>query len=169
MTDEVVKLARSYTPKIVGYFEDMASKPDLQLKKPPIHGEGAFYIYRIFGYWGETLYIGKGSGRRLASQKRKFGCDGEIIYRCRDEKSAYRAEVRFIKKLKPSLNKNGGGLGGYTGRGMTADERLMKQIGTRAFAARILLWCYHHPNDEIHKLIDHTKYDEYRQVAYGTA
>jgi hypothetical protein len=38
-----------------------------------------FYVYRIFGEMGETVYIVKGMGRRFANQKRRFMSDGEIM------------------------------------------------------------------------------------------
>ena len=38
-----------------------------------------FYVYRILGEMGETVYIGKGTGRRLEAQKRRFMSDGEIM------------------------------------------------------------------------------------------
>jgi hypothetical protein len=34
-----------------------------------------FYVYRILGEMGETVYIGKGTGKRLNAQKRRFLSD----------------------------------------------------------------------------------------------
>ena len=38
----------------------------------------AAYVYRIFDGF-ETVYIGKGSGRRVKQQSARFKCQGEII------------------------------------------------------------------------------------------
>ena len=73
-----------------------------------------FYLYRIFD--GEqTLYIGKGSGSRLARQKRRFQVAGEIIARFADEDEAYAEERRLISLHKPPFNKHPGGMGGRYG------------------------------------------------------
>lgn len=166
--DGDVRVAQALTPEVIDFLSDTVSRPDERIEKRTVPGVGEFYIYRIFGQMGETLYIGKGCGNRLRVQKRKFGCDGEILQRYRSEAAAYKAEVRLIKRFDPPLNKNLGGAGGCAGKGSNATMRLIKRIGTRAYAARILLWCYHHPNDELHKLVDHRKYDQIRRIAYGS-
>lgn len=63
-----------------------------------------FYVYRILGEMGETVYIGKGSGRRLDNQKRRFTADGEIMRSFRSEDLAFRFEAKMIAKYKPPLN-----------------------------------------------------------------
>lgn len=63
-----------------------------------------FYVYRILGEMGETVYIGKGSGRRLEVQKRRFKSAGEIIRSFRKEGLALRFEAKMIAKHKPPLN-----------------------------------------------------------------
>jgi hypothetical protein len=69
-----------------------------------------FYVYAL-AHLGKVLYIGKGSGRRLQSQRSAFGLYGRILVRFRDETAAYKAERAIIAKLKPSLNRHPGGNG----------------------------------------------------------
>ena len=100
-----------------------------------------FYIYRIFD-GAVTVYVGKGSGRRLKNQIRRFGLDGEIIEFLASEKSAYEAERRWIRELKPTENRNSGGGGGLVIRKRirrTKEEIEMARVGTRVYAARMLL------------------------------
>jgi hypothetical protein len=63
-----------------------------------------FYVYRILGEMGETVYIGKGTGRRLEVQKRRFMSDGEIMRSFNKEDLAFRFEAKMIAKHKPPLN-----------------------------------------------------------------
>jgi hypothetical protein len=63
-----------------------------------------FYVYRILGEMGETVYIGKGTGRRLELQKRRFMAEGEIIRSFAKEDLAFRFEAKLIAKHKPPLN-----------------------------------------------------------------
>ena len=42
---------------------------------------GSCYVYRIFD-GPVTVYVGKGSGRRLAAQKAKFRLEGEVLEEC---------------------------------------------------------------------------------------
>ncbi len=74
-----------------------------------------FYIYRILGEMGETLYIGKGTGRRLSQQKRRFAADGEVMEWLKSEKAAYRRERELIAEYNPPLNKSTGGNGSNFG------------------------------------------------------
>lgn len=117
-----------------------------------------FYIYAfIEGH--EVLYVGKGSGSRLKQQEKRFGFAGKIIEHVADEHNAYAREVYWISQLKPTLNKNRGGAGSFRQdvvpsalRGLytleewkreerkaDADQRKMEKIGTRRYAAAILL------------------------------
>lgn len=75
----------------------------------------SFYVYRILGEMGETVYIGKGTGRRLQTQKRRFGADGEILEWCSTDKAAFRRERELISQYNPPLNKCSGGNGGTRG------------------------------------------------------
>lgn len=96
--------------------------------------EERFYVYRILGECGETLYIGKGTGQRLNKQKRRFKADGEIVARYSTERQAYKAEKSLIAELNPPLNKSAGGGGGIWGRPCSpqnVDEKLF-EIAARA-------------------------------------
>lgn len=75
----------------------------------------AFYVYRILGEMGETVYIGKGCGRRLHNQKRRFKSDGEILEYCSTDKRAFRRERELISQFSPPLNKSPGGNGSTRG------------------------------------------------------
>lgn len=81
---------------------------------------GRFYLYRIF-YDDMTLYIGKGTGKRLSDQKRAFGVSGEIIAYFDDEREAYREEKRLIAEHEPPLNRIPGGTGGWSSVGDLRD------------------------------------------------
>lgn len=106
--------------------------------------KAGFYVYRIFDGF-ETVYVGKGSGRRLSAQKRRFGCDGEILEVCRSDDHAFQREVYWIAALKPTENKNPGGLGGRVkpkgkkiDRALAAFERELKEVGPRRYVARFI-------------------------------
>lgn len=74
-----------------------------------------FYVYRILGEMGETVYIGKGCGRRLHNQKRRFKADGEIMERFSTDKKAFKRERELIAEHNPPLNKSSGGNGATRG------------------------------------------------------
>jgi hypothetical protein len=74
-----------------------------------------FYVYRILGEMGETVYIGKGCGRRLHNQKRRFMSDGEILEWCSTDKQAFKRERELIAEYNPPLNKSSGGNGSVRG------------------------------------------------------
>lgn len=110
-------------------------------------GELPFYVYRILGEMGETVYIGKGSGQRLNRQMRRFASDGEIIERFSTERQAYRAEIKLIELHNPPLNRCSGGGGGIYGRsnargGTENDlfEIAARIISTLRFPQRNFLW-----------------------------
>ncbi len=46
------------------------------------------YVYRIFDGF-ETVYVGKGSGRRIRQQAARFKCQGEIIQHCTTDEEAW--------------------------------------------------------------------------------
>ncbi|MDO8533259.1 MAG: hypothetical protein Q7S17_00760 [Xanthobacteraceae bacterium] len=85
-----------------------------------------FYVYRIFGQGGETLYIGKGSGDRLRHQMKRFRENGEVIARYENEDAAYREEATLIAQYHPPLNIAPGGRGGaWTGRRKKTEPEIM--------------------------------------------
>ena len=125
-----------------------------------------FYVYAIKSEQGSIVYIGKGSGRRFEVQKKNFKLSGEILETFATEKLAYAKEVEFISLHKPSLNKCKGGNGctATKKRIVKQDyEKLIERIGSRACAARLLL-SYNKVNPS---LIDQSKVDLFREVAYG--
>jgi hypothetical protein len=125
-----------------------------------------FYVYAIKNEEGSIVYIGKGSGRRFEVQKKNFELSGEILETFASEKLAYAKEVEFISLHKPSLNKCKGGNGctATNKRIVKQDyEKLIERIGSRACAARLLL-SYNKVNP---KMIDQSKVDLFREVAYG--
>ena len=125
-----------------------------------------FYVYAIKNEEGSIVYIGKGSGRRFEVQKKNFKLSGEILEKFASEKLAYEKEVEFISLHKPSLNKCKGGNGctAIKKRIVKQDyEKLIERIGSRACAARLLL-SYNKVNP---KMIDQSKVDLFREVAYG--
>jgi hypothetical protein len=98
---------------------------------------GKSYVYRIFDLGG-TVYIGKGTGNRLANQKRKFGLSGEVICYCDTEAKAFAKEIELIRKFKPYLNKHPGGNGSWQDK-TPKWVREIEAMGTRKYAARMLL------------------------------
>lgn len=97
-----------------------------------------FYVYRILGEMGETVYIGKGTGGRLAKQMRRFMASGEIIARFGTERQAYLHEKKLIAEFAPPLNRCSGGGGGIYGRQTNAGP------DPRAVLARAI-WALKHP------------------------
>ncbi|MEZ0064020.1 hypothetical protein ABIF26_009582 [Bradyrhizobium elkanii] len=125
--------------------------------------DGRFYVYRIFDGF-ETVYIGKGSGRRLASQKSKFGLAGEIIARFKSERDAYAFEIKMIAQLMPTANKHPGGNGSRARRKIHRRfgwEIEMDRVGSRRYVARELL------KFDLSRMIDASKIDAIREVANG--
>lgn len=122
-----------------------------------------FYVYRIFDGF-ETVYIGKGSGRRLTSQKSKFGLPGEIIAWFDKERDAYAHEIKMIAELKPTENKHPGGNGSRVFKRRPrrqAWEIEIERVGSRRYAARALLRL------DLRGYVDPSKLDAIRQVANG--
>jgi hypothetical protein len=124
--------------------------------------ETPFYVYRLID--GDvTAYVGKGSGRRLHNQMRTFRLAGEIIKRFKRERDAYAYERKMIAELVPTLNRHPGGNGARlqkTRYRRDAFDMLIAKIGTRAYAARLVLACA----KAAPHLVDLSKLD----VAYGS-
>lgn len=101
--------------------------------------ETRFYVYRLFDRH-ETVYIGKGSGRRLEVQQAKFQLPGEVVKRFAREADAYAYEVQLISDLRPTRNIHPGGNGNKASkRRIPKWLSEMNKIGTRAYGARLLL------------------------------
>lgn len=103
-----------------------------------------FYVYRILGEMGETVYIGKGCGRRLQQQKRRFMSDGEILEYCKTDKRAFRRERELIAQHNPPLNQIAGG-GGAVAKHKAKlplwfrkEIKEIERIGSRVYVAREL-------------------------------
>lgn len=118
-----------------------------------------FFIY-CFREGHAVLYVGKGSGRRLRAQEKRFGFAGEILERMDDEERAYERERYWIEKLLPTENKNSGGAGGFSDRNPIPSQfrnsftlkewekcqregeaslREIEKIGSRRYAAQTLV------------------------------
>lgn len=103
-----------------------------------------FYVYRFDNDEGQCIYIGKGSGRRLQAQNKRFGREGYIVKWFALAGAAYRYEAFLIEKLKPIENKVAGGAGPGSKRTMRRPRKSkelleIERIGTRAYAAKFLL------------------------------
>lgn len=115
-------------------------------RKPGFHmsNERRFYVYR-FVVDGKIMYIGKGTGRRLKNQERRFGFAGEIVKRFVSESAAYNAEYALIRKCSPPWNKLAGG-GGAIARTSAKlplwfrkEQAEIKRLGSRKYVAAELL------------------------------
>lgn len=125
-----------------------------------------FYVYEIRDQFGNVLYVGKGSGRRMFVSAKAHGGEAIDVAWFVSEKDAYHYEVIRIRESNPSNNKHVGGNGARarapskTNR-KTKFERTIDAIGTRAYAARLWLACAKSG------LCDLSKLELVRQVAYG--
>lgn len=104
--------------------------------------EGRFYVYRVSDDAGQSLYIGKGFGRRARCQQTRFGRPVEIVERFKSEDAAYKRERELIALESPVFNKAKGG----NGSRCTAKIKRtpgwvveMEAFGTKKWAARALL------------------------------
>jgi hypothetical protein len=120
-----------------------------------------FYVYELSNEDG-IQYVGKGSGRRLKNQERRFGLSGRIVAEFAKEPDAYAFEVSRIAELNPPLNKCKGGNGSRAiqkRHRKTAWEMTFERIGSRRYAALLLL--------HFSRLLDPSKVDQIRRVAHG--
>lgn len=101
-----------------------------------------FYVYKLMDEQ-VVAYIGKGSGYRLNNQIRAYGLPGEVVATFEREKDAYAFEIKAIAELKPLLNRHKGGNGPRCKPFRKPRKPVwlieIERIGTRAYAARLLL------------------------------
>lgn len=100
-----------------------------------------FYVYALTDADG-VAYIGKGSGRRLAAQRRAHRLDGHEVARFKREKDAYRFERECIAQYRPALNRHPGGNGSRATPIVVrkyAFEKEIEAVGSRRYCARLLL------------------------------
>lgn len=97
---------------------------------------------------------------------RRYGLPGEIIKRFKREAGAYAFEIKMIAALAPSLNKHPGGNGPWAeGRPVYPEfDRIIADIGARAYAARLWLACA----KAAPHMVDLSKLDALKAVAYGS-
>lgn len=104
--------------------------------------EQRFYVYEIFKD-AELLYIGKGSGRRLQTQKKNFNADGRVIEWFFSEEKAYSFEKKQIAQKSPPLNRHKGGNGSKAQKIKREVKPLwfkeIESLGSRKYAARLWL------------------------------
>ena len=129
------------------------------------HNQQRFYVYLIED-GSNAHYVGKGSGSRLRVQQRRYGLPGRILERFISERAAFAAERKWIALLKPCENRCPGGNGGTVRIPALRKPNWVskiEQMGTRVYAARILL--------DVYRVAPHmaepSKVDVIRQVAYG--
>lgn len=145
-----------------------------------------FYIY-CFREGEAVLYVGKGTGRRLKQQEKRFGVAGQILEYADSEEAAYRRECHWIALLMPTENKNKGGGGSYSDpnpipialRGQVSlaewkrhkreadkESREIAELGTQKYAARAILRFVN--NDNCEQLgVSASDLDKVRSVANG--
>lgn len=137
------------------------------------HQDWRFYVYAVFGSFGELLYVGKGSGKRMGvSQKERGGHTAHELAYFRKERDAYAFEVSAIAEMKPALNVHVGGNGSRAKvrRPEAAPKwaRAIDAIGSRKYAARLWLSAL-----KSCMLVgadfpgDLSKVEQIRRVAYG--
>jgi hypothetical protein len=124
------------------------------------------YVYAIRDR-DVVVYVGKGSGHRLATQQRRFGFPGDVLEECDGDTAAFKAERKWIAELQPQMNRCAGGNGNRrrtraAGR-KSAFDRIIDEVGTRRYAAMLLLGCERSQRG----IVDRSKLDEIREVARG--
>jgi len=126
-----------------------------------------FYVYALMRD-DVIVYIGKGSGDRLKSQRRRYKCDGHEIARFKREDDAYTFERHAITEHCPELNCHPGGNGSRVQpikesaalakqrRESERDYREMHEMGTRRWTAKFLL------SLDLSRVYEPSKVDEVR-------
>lgn len=102
-----------------------------------------FYVYEL-EIGGVVVYVGKGSGGRLAAQTRRIGREGGTgreVARFKQEDAAYSFEMDRIAEMRPARNKHPGGQGGRFGARQAEDlvMRSIRVMGTKRYAANCIL------------------------------
>jgi len=101
-----------------------------------------FYVYEILNENKNVIYVGKGINKRVfSSLKEKCGSYYRIVKYFEYEHAAFNYEKAHILKFNGLLNKNKGGAGGCVLNG-DARFRLISEIGTKAYSARLLIKYY---------------------------
>jgi hypothetical protein len=119
-----------------------ATPTNLQRSRNPVW---PFYVYELTNEAGEAVYVGKGSGARVKVSAYARGYPGREVARFKREKDAFAYEVARIAEYAPILNKHPGGNGSWVRKRRAPTPRLtgvfreIERIGTRAYAARLLL------------------------------
>lgn len=153
----------------------------------PEEVKNRFYVY-AFRDGAEVVYIGKGTGRRLQQQEKRFGLKGEVLGRYECEDKCFAAERDFIKQLMPNENRNRGGGGGRVTpaslvplnyRGKITEREFKKamaqhkqelaeieRLGSRRYSARILISRLNDANCEQWG-VSKVDLNRLREVAYG--
>ena len=103
-----------------------------------------FYVYDILDKSSNVVYVGKGSGNRYrVSIRNHEGDSGSPVAYFKKESDAYQFESDRIKELNPLNNIHPGGNGSRCARAkvyrMTKVEKEIEAVGTRVYAARILV------------------------------
>lgn len=100
-----------------------------------------FYTYAVTNDDGEIIYIGKGSGRRRLVSEKRGVCSHEVA-RFKREKDAYKHECELIAEYAPIQNKHPGGNGSrcqVERYRKTKEDREIERLGTRRYAARMII------------------------------
>lgn len=86
-----------------------------------------YYVYHLTSADGVVVYVGKGSGNRLAAQRRHKRLAGHEVARFDDESAAYDFEVEQIREMRPGLNIHPGGNGPRGPQVRPADPAAMRE------------------------------------------
>jgi hypothetical protein len=120
----------------------MLNKKEKQNRNESENFTKPFYVYEIYDENNSVVYVGKGiKYRAKVSMKERCGSSYKIVERFEHEHKAFQYEKNLIAKYENLQNKNKGGFGGSVLKG-DKESRLMLEIGTKAYAARVLLNYY---------------------------
>lgn len=106
-------------------------------------GMHKYYVYDVLDGDGTIIYVGKGCNHRMnRSCRHRKGAAAIVIERFESDEAAYAFEKKRIAEIHPPLNQSKGGDGPRENSAhhpLIGWQREMKSIGTRAYAARLLL------------------------------